>query len=244
MTRSSLWGCQRIIKKKTPWHASCGAPLTIGKSWSLGILFLPSSGPLRIPVHGIIPALNVWHFLARQNCGDISANWRPELTSLRRLSWQQVENCYWANVLLTRDLQSWMKHEWLRLIHSFASYLIDKRGQGRYISQGVRELCRFLFFMQDNRHLQLPMLIEPSQFDAVIKTVKSLQQDGDNATGPVAFPWMLGHSLERVAEIQCGQAVRNGDNALKEQCSFFLELHEADQSDRAPIHFAQCTIKR
>ncbi len=128
------------------------------------------------------------------------------------------------------------------LINQFASYLIDKQGQGRqdrYIRQRVRELGRFLSFVQkqrDNQHLQLATLIKPNEFDSVVNAVKSLQEEGSNATGPITLPLKLGHSLKRVAQIQRGQAVRNGENTMKEQCSSFLELYEAEWSDRVSSH--------
>ncbi len=66
--------------------------------------------------------------------------------------------------------------------------------------------------------------------------MKRHQEDSSNATGPITLPLKLGHSLKCVGQIQRGQAVRNGENTMKEQCSSFLKLYEAEWSDWVSSH--------
>ena len=130
------------------------------------------------------------------------------------------------------------------MIQRLCTILLEKHANGHrsYIRTRARHLGRLLFMLRklesEKTRTECSMglidFIKPHRFDFVVEAVKAVAiSDGCfNKKDSNSMPLKLGHSLNKIAYITQGLALRRKDRSLQEDAQSFLDLLKNEWSDR------------
>ncbi len=202
--------------------------------------YLPCIGCL-----GFFHCKELWRHAASCKCGPID---RTSIMAKGRLLLEgsiigQKSSSDEPENKALRELKAHMKHDSVhskvfgdQLVKEFGSVLLQRLGSKRKndIAQRMRQLGRLL--IADNQPF-INEYISGKGFDKLVGGIYTLCERKESQTGvPVfgkpALALRLGHSMQKIALLKRGQALRNDDDVGYKECSHFLELYQSDWHDK------------
>ena len=132
-----------------------------------------------------------------------------------------------------------------QLITDFGAAILEKVGvrNANYVSQRMRQLARLLQtlrFKNKTNDATLQEYIDTSMFDALVDAVKELCRFDAESRLDIGIPSLalkLGHSLKRCAQVLKSSALRKKDEVTIKRAKRFLDLYEADWSNKISSRF-------